>query len=286
MSHSYTNTKRKGKKNSKLVGVLGIGALGLAVVITVAAAYKMFSSTGSDETAEEYTRTTDYGSLDELTNREKFIAAYLEAQGGIETLNSVDTMLIVGEVEIQGKQGTLRLYRKRPNLLRISNDLGSRKMTTAFDGKEVWQSLSVTSEPDKLRTIIGEEKKSWLKNTRFFDWIISAYYGDGRILDPIEITNYNSKEVLKVTVENSYGNVEEILVDPDTMYPISLHTTSDSGAPVENLLSDYIEVSGIHMPSDIIMKIGGEVHSRTKVTSAKINTGLLTDIFQRPPTGK
>lgn len=286
MSHSYTNTKRKGKKSSKLVRILGIGALGLAVVFTIAAAYKIFVSTGSDETAEEYTQATNYGSLDELTNREKFITAYLEAQGGIETLNSVDTMQIVGDVEIQGKQGTLRLYRKRPNLLRISNDYGDRRMTTAFDGKEVWQHLSVASEPDKFRTIIGEEKKSWLKHTRFFDWIISAYYGDGRILDPIEITNYNSKEVLKVTVENSQGKVAEILVDPDTMYPIRMQTTSETGAPVENLLRDYIEVSGIHMPSDIVMNIDGELHSRTKVTSAKVNTGLLTDIFQRPPTSK
>jgi hypothetical protein len=159
-------------------------------------------------------------------------------------------------------------------------------MTTAYDGKEVWQRLSVASEPDKLRTVIGEEKKSWLKHTRFFDWIISAYYGDGRILDQIEITNYNSKDVLKVTVENSHLNVAEILVDPDTMYPIRMHTTSSTGAPVENLMSDYIEVSGIHMPTKIIMKIGGDVHSQTQVTSVKVNTGLLTDIFHRPPTSK
>ncbi len=129
-------------------------------------------------------------------------------------------------------------------------------------------------------------KENLVKYTRFFDWIISAYYGDGRILDPIEITSYSSKEVLKVTVENSDGYVAKILVDLDTMYPLCMQTRSDTGAAVENLMSDYIEVSGIYMPTNIIMKTDGQIDSWTKITSADVNTRLLTDVYRRPPTGK
>ena len=282
MGNSYTNTKRKGKKGSKLVKILGVCGLGLAVVITIAAAYKIFVSTVGDESAEKYKLETDYGTIEELCNRDQFISAYLEAQGGIETLNSVETMLIAGDVVVRGKKGTLRLYRKRPDLLRIANDDGNRRLTTAYDGTEVWQRLSIASEPHKLRELTGTEKKNWLKHTRFFDWIISAYYGDGQIIGPIEITNYNSKKVLTVKVKNSQGDMAVIFVDPKTMYPIRMLTTAASGAPVENLMSDYFDVSGIHMPKSILMKIDGEIHSETTITSAKVNIGLLTDIFQRP----
>lgn len=124
MSSPYTNTKRKRKKDPKLAKALGKAFLVVTVIITIAAGYKIVSSLMDDSSNEALTLDFPYGTLEELCNLDRFMSAYLEAQGGIETLNSVNTIAIVGTVEVNGKPATLRLYRKRPDLLRISQDFG------------------------------------------------------------------------------------------------------------------------------------------------------------------
>lgn len=281
MPPSHTDTKHLRRDRSTLIlrFVVGLVCAGLVVAI-VLLIYK--SGEESIETVEVSAPILQTNSsIEELCLPERFMAAYLEAQGGIATLRGLDTIAITADLEIGEKVGTLWIYRKQPNLLRVAQDFGRLEVIKAFDGEEVWLRTSRPGEPDEVEILTGEDELSFLKQTSFFDWIITAYFGEGRIVEPIEVVDYESRQTLKVIVENAYEDRAEIIVDPDTMYPIVMRTKTERGQTVENLNSEYIEVEGIWMPSVIVTKINGQHYSRTKITSAKVNIGLLTDYFQK-----
>lgn len=284
---NYTNVRRRRTESSKSVRKFRkisfalLFVIGTVAVVTVVLKdlTRKNQSIQKKETLPEY----PYGSLEELVKLDRFMKAYSDSKGGIRNLSDIKTVAVDSDFELDGRTINLRLYRKRPNLFRLTKDYGHFSVTTAFDGKEIWQRQYDKGrvDPGQVRILTGEEAQSWKKQSSFFDKIISTYYGNGRIIEPIKVVRHESEDVLSVNVEGLNGDISEILVNPKTMHQLLLRSTSSNGEVIENVVTEYMEVGVMRIPRSILNKVNGKPAGRSRIKTIELNIGILDSFFEQ-----
>jgi outer membrane lipoprotein-sorting protein len=69
---------------------------------------------------------------------EELVAKNLAARGGLEKLQSLNTMKVTGTVAFQGMDMPMTLLTKRPNKMRQELSMQGQSIVQAFDGQTVW----------------------------------------------------------------------------------------------------------------------------------------------------
>ena len=160
-----------------------------------------------------------YGTLIELTEPETFKQAYMSVNCNATLLESTQTIRVAGQIVNGDNSQAFTLIKKRPDRMLFTIDRGSHEMTFGVSGDTVWRRIRAPQHEDIFALIEGEEAKAWLGQRRFFDRIISACQGQGTIT-AIEAADWEGRDCLKVSTLDTDGEAVDILVDPQTMYPL------------------------------------------------------------------
>lgn len=279
MGSSYTNVKRKGRKKKTfqkfLKPVISLVFIGLSC----STVYTLMPLFESDNTPVPEARDR-HRSLDELTRIETFIPAYLEVNGNETLLNNTQTLRVSGEIETNSELQTFQLFKKRPGLMRINIGQRNQEMTVGVNSTEVWKRIR-TPLQSEITEISGPEAAKWRADARIFDRIVSAHLGDGRILG-IEADEWSGRDCLEVEVKDDAEQAVLVRVDPNTMYPLSEEQRMDDGSTMELVMKDYRIVDGLPVAFIIERTIDGAFKYRVRLDSAKLNSGLLSQVFERP----
>ncbi len=207
----------------------------------------------------------------------------IDAQGGREALEKIKDTTTHATIEIiqMGMTGTLTMYQKEPDKLRMDTEMMGMMMTQAFDGQTAWMDnpqTGIQKMPEKAGT---DFKRQALGNDSILN---PEKYGITYEYKGKEKADDKDCQVLEVTYED--GHKVTIFMDASTYLPYLLQTTglNEAGVEVdvENILSDYKKVGEIMVPFSILIKQDGMEGVRITVVEVEYNTGLEDSLFEMP----
>ena len=282
MSSTYTNTKTIGGQPTKLQKLcwlllcFGIIALASAVVFSV------INNKVSSPKSNPIEAQLPYGSIEELSDPNTFMAAYLSVNCKPDTLRRTQTLRVAGTIERDGLSETFTLIKKRPDKMRFLVKQGLNEITFGANAEIVWRCVrSPQLQEVDYSLIEGDEAQRWIKQSRFFDLIISASQGKGQILE-IESEQWADNDSLKVRLIDAYGDTYFIFIDPQTLYPLAERQIRPNGKITETIFNDYRDVGGLPTPFQLSIFQENNAVSKIKINSAAINPGLLSELFELP----
>ena len=282
MRPAYTNTKVINGQSTTLQKLcrllLCFGMLGLAAAV----AYSIINNKVSSDKSAPVAAQLPYGSIEELSDPKTFTAAYLSVNCKPDLLRHTQTLRVAGTIERDGISETFTLIKKRPNKMRFLVKQGLKEITYGANAEIVWRCVrSPELQEVNYVRIEGDEALHWIKQTRFFDLIVSASQGEGKILE-IDGEQWAGKDSLKVRLIDNYGDNYEILIDPQTLYPLAERHFRPNGKMSETIFNDYRDLDGLPTPFQLTISQENNPVSKIQINSAAINPGLLSKLFELP----
>ena len=282
MRTAYTNTKVISGQPTTLQKLcwllLFFGIIGLASAVV----YTLTTNKVSSPKSAPIEAQLPYGSIEELSDPKTFVAAYLSVNCKPDLLRRTQTLRVAGTIERDGLSETFTLIKKRPNKMRFLVKQGLKEITFGANAEIVWRCVRSPGQQEaNYVRIEGDEALQWIKQTRFFDLIISASQGEGQILE-IEGEQWAEKDSLKVRVMDAYGDTYVIFIDPQTLYPLAERQTRPNGKTTETIFNDYRDLDGLPTPFQLTVSQENNAVSKIQINSAAINPGLLSKLFEFP----
>jgi len=206
----------------------------------------------------------------------------IEAQGGRKILASLVDSTVSGTLESiqQGITGTMTLFQKEPDKLRMEIEVMGIVITQAFDGQQAWMTNTQTGGVQVMDEKMTKEFKRQAT-------------GNDAILNPAKLGItylYRGKEkdddreylVLEQTLADGYKNV--FYLDPATHLIAKTRGTvlNQMGVEVdsETLLSDYRPEGGVMTAHFLTVFQSGQEFARMNLTKFVFNSGLQDDLFR------
>jgi len=211
----------------------------------------------------------------------------IETQGGRKLLEAIKDSTITGTIEmIQfGMNGSLTMYQKEPNKMRMDIEVMGMVITQAFDGETAWWVNPQTGSSEEMPEKQSEDMKR-------------QALGNDSLLNPAKygITyTFKGKETIEekdyLVLEQTYsdGFKATLYIDPQTYltYKTKGITTNQMGVEVEGetYFSDYKKVEGMMIPYSLTIFQDGEEFMKMTVTEATFNSGLEDDLFKMSEAG-
>ncbi len=206
----------------------------------------------------------------------------IEAQGGRKLLEGIKDTTVSGTIEmIQfGMNGSLTMYQKEPNKMRMDIEVMGMVITQAFDGETAWWINPQTGSSEEMPEKQAEDmKRQALGNDSLIHpekyGITYTYKGKEKI---------EGKDYLVIEQTFSDGFQATLYIDPQTYltYKTKGTTTNQMGVEVEGetYFSDYKKVEGMMVPYTLTIYQDGEEFMKMSITEVTFNSSLEDDLFK------
>lgn len=206
----------------------------------------------------------------------------IEAQGGAKLLESLKDSTMVGTIEMiqMGLSGSITMYQKEPDKMRMDAEIMGMTITQAYDGEIAWMINPQTGTAEQLPPEVGVEiKRQSMGNDILLNpekhGITYSYVGKEKIGD---------KEYIVLEQIFSDGFKSSLYIDQDTYltYKTKAKTVNQMGVEVESesVFSDYRKVNGTMVPYQITIYQDGEEYMTIKIAEIKFNSGLDDSFFK------
>lgn len=214
---------------------------------------------------------------------EQVLAKMIEAQGGRAALEKIEDMTLTGTLEIvsMGISGSLTMYQKEPNKIRMDMEFMGMVMSNAFDGENAW---GVDPNTGSVQDLPEDQVKEFRRMA----------LGNKALLNPKEfgITfTFKGKETIEgkdyLLLEQTYedGEKQTLYLDADTylVYKSKAMSANMAGVKVdtETFSSDYRKVNGLMVAHSMRIVQEGEESMVMTFTEVAFNTGLEDSLFKK-----
>ena len=209
----------------------------------------------------------------------------IQAQGGRKVLESIKDTTIIGSMEMiqMGFNGTITMYQKEPNKMRMDMDLNVQGMTMtitqAFDGEKGWttnpqtgaQELTGKQNEDMRRQALGND--ATLNPEKY--GITFTFKGKEKIGD---------KDYLVLEQTYKDGEKVSLFIDPATylIYKTKGKATDQAGSEIdaETIIGDYKKVGETLVAHSMTIYQNGAEFIRMTFTKVTFNPGLDDSLFK------
>ncbi len=228
---------------------------------------------------------------------DELIAKNIEARGGMDKLEAIQTLRIEGTRTGGGGGGgggggfgggaetPFVEIRKRPDRMRSEATTQGLTMIRAYDGTEGWtvQPFRGRKDPEKLSADAVRE----LSYDADIDGPLVNAAAKGNKVEYLGTEDVDGTEAHKLKVTHPAGDVEYVYLDPDYFLEIRRVTQRRvRGATVEaeTDFGAYEKVNGVYFPFSIQSGRRGAAEKGQKTTVAKIEANVAVDdaIFRFP----
>jgi hypothetical protein len=213
---------------------------------------------------------------------QKIVDKMIEAMGGRKVLEGIKDSTTAGDMDIvaMGITGTITMYTKEPNKMRMDLEFMGMVMTQAFDGEMAWgidpNSGATEESPEDMKNIL---KNTSLGNAAYLTpkKFGITYKAKGK--EKIE-----GKEYLVLDRVHEDGYTMTFYIDPDTylIYKTKSMALDEMMAEVEEetVMTDYKKVNGVMTAFSIQIYRDGEEFVALTLTEVIYNTGLEDSLFK------
>jgi hypothetical protein len=181
---------------------------------------------------------------------DELAAKNVEAKGGLEKINAIQSLRLSGKLRIHG--GTLELgyvaLIKRPASIRYEAQIQGLTQIQAYDGTQAWQinPFQGRKDPEQLSV---DDAKSLGEDAIDFTGSLIDYKAKGYTLDYLGTEDVDGTQAYKLRVQRPNGDLTYVYLDPD--YFLEIRTISrriEHGVPKESVTDygDYEKVDGAY----------------------------------------
>ena len=218
----------------------------------------------------------------EKAEAKKIIEKLIEAQGGRDALSKIRDMTSTGDIELIqfGMSGSVTMYQKEPDKMRMDMEIMGMVITQAYDGETAWMTNPQTGTNEEMpEELAADTRRQSLGNDAILnpEKLGITYTFEGK--ETIEGTEYL---ILKQVFSD--GKFSHMYIDPNTylVYKTKETTMNQMGVEVEaeSFLSDYKEFQGTKVPYTITVYQDGEEFIIITLSDMKYNTGLKDSLFK------
>jgi outer membrane lipoprotein-sorting protein len=212
----------------------------------------------------------------------EILAKWIEAQGGAQALAAVKDTTITGSVQLvsMGINGTVTMYQKEPNMMRLDIEVMGMVITQAFDGQTAWMVDPQTGATTEMPENASQEfKRQALGNDAVLN---PEKYGIKYDFKGKE--KLDNKEYLVLEQTMSDGHKTTIYIDPATYLTYKTKGTALGQAGVEvmaeTITTDYKKVDGLLIAHSMTQYQDGQEFMRMTMTKVVFNSGLEDSFFK------
>jgi outer membrane lipoprotein-sorting protein len=205
----------------------------------------------------------------------------IQAQGGRAAMAAVKDQTITGSLEMvqMGMNGSVTMYQKEPDKMRIDIEIMGMIITQAFDGQKAWMTNPQTGSTEEMPETQGQSMRRQALGS---DSVLNPEkYGITYELKAKEKIGDKEYFVLEQTYKD--GTKATIYIDPGTylVYKAKAKTQDMTGADVEGetVFDDYKKEGDLMVAHKMITYQGGAEFIRMTFTKVTYNTKLEDAFF-------
>ncbi|MFH1845428.1 MAG: hypothetical protein ABIF77_19765 [bacterium] len=214
---------------------------------------------------------------------DELIAKNIEAMGGLENLQAIETMKTTGKMIVPGMEFPFDTYHMRPSSLRIESDIQGMSFVQAFDGEGGWQinPMAGAMKPQRMT----ERELKGFRIQADMDGVLVDHEAKGYTVEYLGTTEIEGAEVHQLKLDTGDDIVMDMFFDAEYFIVIKVTTRStEEGAEFEQdtFLSDYKDVGGVLMAHSMENKMNGQVVNSIMIEAVEVNPELDSSIFAFP----
>jgi outer membrane lipoprotein-sorting protein len=212
---------------------------------------------------------------------EDILEKYIEASGGKKLLASIKDTTLTGTMEIPmaGMSGSLTIFQKEPDMIRMDMEMMGMVITQAYDGEIAWW---INPQTGAVEEMPADQAQN----------IIRQSYGNSILLDPDKYgIIYTLKETENIEGKDYYvmeqsfpdGFTLTMYIDSKTYLPyktVAMVNQMGVEAEAETFLSEWRKVDGMMVSFSIKVYYDGEEAVSMTFTEVKFNTGIEDSFFK------
>ncbi|WP_457654072.1 hypothetical protein [Rhodocaloribacter sp.] len=214
------------------------------------------------------------------------VARHVAALGGLEKLQTIQTLKRVGDAHMMGMSMPIVMYQKRPDKVRTEVEIPSMNMEiiTAFDGETAWMlnpMMGSTAQP------MSPEQSRNMLDQADIDGKLVDYEAKGYSVEYLGETEVAGKPAHKLRLTHPDRPESFLYLDAETYLVVKSEGTgtdpqTGGTVPMEIYLSDYRPVNGVMMPHALEVHLRGEKFQDLVFTSIVANTEMSDQLFAMP----
>ncbi len=206
---------------------------------------------------------------------------FIEASGGRKRLSSIKDTTMIGTMDVVmvGMSGSLTMYQKEPNMIRMDMEIQGMVITTAYDGETAWMTNPQTGATEEMPADQAND-------------IIRQAYGNDILLNPEkhgvtytlkESENIEGKDYFVLVQTFPDGFAQTLYIDSKTYLPYkSVASVTQMGieAEAETFLSDWRKIDGTMVSFSARILYNGEEAMTMTFSEVRYNTGIEDSLFK------
>jgi hypothetical protein len=185
---------------------------------------------------------------------DQLISKNIEAKGGADALNALQTLRVSGKMLV--RQGQIELgylqIKKQPDEVRSEGSLQGMTQIEAYDGKEGWRVSPFFGRKDPER-MSADDVNALIEDAEI-DGPLVDWKKKGSTVEYLGTEDVDGTAAHKLKVVRKNGDVSFVYLDPDHFLEIRVVTgRMRHGAyeEVETDLGDYEKAGGVFVPTSI-----------------------------------
>lgn len=219
----------------------------------------------------------------EAQTAQDILAKMIDAQGGAKALAAVKDTTINATIEIMtmGLNGTLTMYQKEPNMMRMDIEVMGMVITQAFDGTVAWMINPQTGATEEMpEQAVTAFKRQAMGNDALLHpekyGIKYAFKGREKL---------DGKDCLVLEQTTADGHVTTMYLDAATYLTYKakgkeINVQTNSEVLTESAFGDYRKVGDITLAHSVSTLQDGQDYMKMAITKVAFNTGLEDAFFK------
>jgi len=222
---------------------------------------------------------------------DQVIASHLEARGGLDKLNAINSARLSGDMSMGGGHGghgggmtvpIVAEYQPAQNRLRFEYVIQGKTAVRAFDGKTGWtvQPFLSKTEPERM----AEDDLQKIRRQADFLGALVNHQEKGHRIELEGTEDVEGTEAFKLKVTRENGDISYYFLDTDYYLPFQvISSTVIQGRKVKTVttLGDYKEVDGVLFAHSVAVSFPGGSQTVT-YNKIELNVELADDRFTMP----
>lgn len=215
--------------------------------------------------------------LDDVLNN------YYKASG-LDKLQKVNTIIMSG-TQTTHVVMPVKIYRVRPNKVRMERDVNDITGLTVYDGQTGWTTAPWTKNPNPQ--VAAGPILTDILNAADFDGLLYKWKEKGHTAELVGKEISDNVEVYRIKFTRKDGGLEYYLIDSKTFLlqrKVFKRMVKDKEVEVQNVFTDYKSVEGVMFAFTNENLMGGQTTSTTQFDSIEVNKPIDDKLFTMPTT--
>jgi outer membrane lipoprotein-sorting protein len=212
----------------------------------------------------------------------KLLEEMIKAQGGRKTLEKIKDSTVIGSMVLtqMGMEGTVTLYQKEPNMMRLDIEVMGMTITQAYDGETAWFINPQTGMTEEMPEQQAEDIKR--QALGYDSFLAPEKHGITYTYKGTEKIDEKDCNVLVQTHADGWEATMWVDAGTNLTYKTKAKTINQMGVEVEaeTITTDYQEVNGVMVSHAMTTLQDGEEFMAFTLTEVNFNNGLEDSFFK------